>query len=313
MRSLKLHRSLVLVLGLTVACFDPEAPENATGEASSSTSGESAEETGETANPSTSEGPTSAGSTSDASTTDATDATSEGPTSVGETSESDTESDSDTESESDTDSTTDDIAECDHYMQNCGPGEKCNPWASDGGTEWNALGCFPVDPAPVGLGDACTVEFGPTSGLDNCGPGAFCWNVNPETNEGVCTETCGGSPAAPTCGSPDETCSILSGGILNICASACDPILQDCPANTGCYPAGSVFACAPDWSGPSGQPGAACDGPNACDIGAVCAAGGVCRPFCDLSSPTCSGGSTCTSWYRDGSSPPGYDDVGVCL
>jgi hypothetical protein len=33
--------------------------------------------------------------------------------------------------------------ECDQWAQDCPPGEKCMPWANDGGSSWNATRCFP--------------------------------------------------------------------------------------------------------------------------------------------------------------------------
>src|SRR5262245_15971404 len=31
--------------------------------------------------------------------------------------------------------------ECDVWAQDCPPGEKCMPWANDGGSSWNSLRC----------------------------------------------------------------------------------------------------------------------------------------------------------------------------
>lgn len=58
--------------------------------------------------------------------------------------------------------------ECDVFAQDCPPGEKCVPWANDGGGVWNATRCSPVDDDPAAPGEPCTVEGGPTSGIDDC-------------------------------------------------------------------------------------------------------------------------------------------------
>ena len=47
---------------------------------------------------------------------------------------------------------------CDLWEQDCPEGEKCNPWANDGGASWNALRCVPIDPNPDGVGEPCTVS-----------------------------------------------------------------------------------------------------------------------------------------------------------
>ena len=39
--------------------------------------------------------------------------------------------------------------ECDLFEQDCPPGEKCMPWANDGGGAWNATRCSPVADNPA--------------------------------------------------------------------------------------------------------------------------------------------------------------------
>src|SRR5262245_46725118 len=45
--------------------------------------------------------------------------------------------------------------ECDAWAMDCPRGEKCMPWANDGGSEWNATRCSPLDPDPAHPGDQC--------------------------------------------------------------------------------------------------------------------------------------------------------------
>ncbi len=39
------------------------------------------------------------------------------------------------------------------WAQDCPEGEKCMPWANDGGGSWNATRCSPLDPNPSAVGD----------------------------------------------------------------------------------------------------------------------------------------------------------------
>src|SRR6187431_2409029 len=55
--------------------------------------------------------------------------------------------------------------ECDGWAQDCQAGEKCMPWANDGGMTWNAMRCSPLAPDPALAGEACTVEGAAFSGI----------------------------------------------------------------------------------------------------------------------------------------------------
>ncbi len=216
--------------------------------------------------------------------------------------------------------------DCDLWAQDCPDGEKCMPWANDGGNSWNSARCSPVDDAPGQDGDECTVEGSGVSGIDSCGIGLMCWNVN-EENNGTCVPFCGGSEANPTCDDPDTNCVIANDGFLILCLPNCDPLLQDCNEGEACYPINDGFACAPDASGTAGLFGDACEFINACDAGLFCAnaeavpdcqgSQGCCSTFCDLSAAdpnaACEGaGQECVTWYEEGQSPPGSEDIGAC-
>ncbi|MCX4244524.1 vWA domain-containing protein [Paraliomyxa miuraensis] len=105
--------------------------------------------------------------------------------------------------------------ECDIFAQDCPSGEKCVPWANDGGTQWNANRCVPVDGNPAGVGQPCTVEGGPTSGIDDCSAASICWDVD-RANEGTCIAQCMGDPSNPQC-HDDQFCFQGYDGAVAVC------------------------------------------------------------------------------------------------
>lgn len=219
--------------------------------------------------------------------------------------------------------------ECSIWDQDCGEGEKCAPWANDGGSSWNATKCVALDANPGQPGDECTVEGSGVSGVDTCDVSSMCWDVDPETNMGNCVAFCTGSENAPTCDDPDTSCSIANDGVLVLCLPTCDPLLiGGCPDGQACYPIDDSFVCAPDASGEDqGADNDPCEFINACDAGTICVnadivdgcpagSGGCCQFVCDLTDdPTaagCTDAESCEPWYEEGAVPPGYEDVGVC-
>jgi hypothetical protein len=215
--------------------------------------------------------------------------------------------------------------DCDPWLQDCPAGQKCNPWSNDGGSSWNANACFPIDPMAVGVGQACTVQGSGTSGIDDCALGSMCWGVDTETNLGTCVALCTGSPFAPVCAA-GTSCVITNGGVITLCLPGCDPLLQDCAANEGCYLVNDDFICAPDASGVGGFDGDPCEFINVCAPGLMCVSAsavegcffgfaGCCTPYCDLTLPgdPCPAAlEVCVPVYDVGMAPPGYEDVGVC-
>lgn len=220
--------------------------------------------------------------------------------------------------------------ECDLFAQDCPPGEKCMPWANDGGNSWNATICSPVAETPGQAGDACSVEGSGVSGVDDCDLGAMCWDVNPEDNTGTCVAMCTGDSSNPFCEDPNTTCVIANEGVLVLCLPVCDPLLQNCPEGQACYPVEEKWSCAPDVSGEGGVYGDPCEYINVCNPGLMCldsalvpgcaGAIGCCSEVCDTSDPAgdaqCTGageGQVCTPWYDEGAAPPGYETVGACV
>ncbi|MEM7156077.1 MAG: ribulose phosphate epimerase [Myxococcota bacterium] len=217
--------------------------------------------------------------------------------------------------------------ECDMFAQDCPDGEKCMPWANDGGTAWNATRCSPIADNPGQAGDSCSVEGSGVSGLDDCDIGSMCWDVDPETNMGVCVALCTGDSMSPVCEDPDTACAIVNDGAIVLCLPSCDPLIQDCTDGQACYAVLDDFLCVPDASGEMGVYGDPCEFINACDPGLMCLGAaavpdctgsqGCCSEVCDTADPAgdaqCMGvDQACEPWYEEGAAPPGYEDVGAC-
>lgn len=221
--------------------------------------------------------------------------------------------------------------ECNQWIQDCPAGEKCMPWANDGGTSWNATRCTPLGPNPAQIGDTCTVEGSGVSGIDDCALGAMCFYVDPKTNTGNCVGMCLGTPDAPQC-DPNQLCSNTNDGVLTLCFPECDPLLQDCVEGGTCvFAYGSEgFGCSLDASGSAGLAGEPCEYINVCALGLFCAdaatvpncagAIGCCSEYCDLTAPDPSAactfaadGQECLPWFEEGTAPPDYEHVGACV
>ena len=212
--------------------------------------------------------------------------------------------------------------ECDQWAQDCPAGQKCSAYADDGSTAWNNTKCVDVIGDPGLPGDACSVEGGGVSGIDSCDVGVMCWDVDPNTSQGVCVALCTGTAEAATC-EAGFSCAIAN-DVLNLCLPDCDPLAQDCPGDDLCLPSDDHFICVLDAGGDEGQAFDPCEFGNVCDKGLYCFdpgyasecdanASGCCLPFCDLSAPDCPGvGQECQAWYDGGTAPPGFESVGFC-
>lgn len=208
-------------------------------------------------------------------------------------------------------------SECDPWVQDCPDGEKCVAYSSSGET-WDLNTCVPVM-GDGQLGDPC-MYAGAVESTDDCGPDTWCWNVNMD-GIGTCTSFCEGSPDDPIC-DPGYGCSIANNGSINLCLQECDPLLQDCEGENICfYDFSGNFVCA--FGAGDIMTGLPCGFINDCAAGNVCleaaalpACDGAscCGEFCDLTDPMCSvGGTECTAFFEEGTAPPGYENVGVCI
>ena len=251
------------------------------------------------------------------------------PTETGTTGDTDTETDTDGCNFFECDETGDTNVEplCSVWDQDCGDGEKCNPYADDGGPIWNAAKCVQIANDPGQPGDPCEVFGGGTSGEDTCDIGAMCW-ANNEDGTGVCIGLCGGTQNNPLCDDVDDTCTIWNEGFLPLCSPTCHPLAQDCQIDAmGCYPTiDGDFTCLFDSSGDtSGAFADPCQAVNACDEGLLCGGAAIvpecnsascCTEFCDLmGEQSCSGaadGQECLPFFEEGETPPDYTDVGFC-
>jgi hypothetical protein len=217
-------------------------------------------------------------------------------------------------------------AECDVFAQDCPDGQKCMPYANDGGGSWNAAKCTPLDANPKQPGDDCIADGGGVSGIDNCDEGTMCWFLD-ENNEGTCIEMCDGTAEAPTCPDPKQVCDITNNGVIIVCLDTCDPTVVNCMEGLICFPGGGDnFICDFDASGEGGQAGTPCAFVNVCDPGLFCAAPELvpncpadstacCTEFCDLTedpSP-CMNGASCVTFFEEGTAPAGLEHVGACI
>jgi hypothetical protein len=202
----------------------------------------------------------------------------------------------------------------------CPEGEKCMPWANDGGSEWNAERCSPIDSNPGSPGEPCTVEGSQWSGIDDCDAGSLCWQVDPRTNEGTCHGFCGALDGEELC-SAGHDCVLLPPDVP-LCVVSCDPLASECDEGQRCLPSGSGFTCLVH-DGLGFALGEPCDAPGACAIGGLCAhdpavtcgnepGQGCCAQPCDVNDPiTCVGPEVCVPWFPL-RPPPELAYLGVC-
>ena len=127
----------------------------------------------------------------------------------------------------------------------CPEGQKCTAYSLDeGGCCVGANKCVPI----LGdrqLGESCTR----TTDNDDCGDRLFCMTrTSGDVGPGTCLLMCDWT-APDSCpeifGGP-ATCLPLNGGVLPVCERNCHPLLDECPAEYGCFPVGNAgFFCAP--------------------------------------------------------------------
>lgn len=105
---------------------------------------------------------------------------------------------------------------CDVWKQDCGDGEKCSIWSSDGRGTPDVTRCVPVSGTPAGPGERCTRSDSLLTGVDNCDAGSTCYDIDPVTLVGTCVPVCTGEVAAPRC--PDGLqCEMAFSDLLPIC------------------------------------------------------------------------------------------------
>jgi len=214
---------------------------------------------------------------------------------------------------------------CDPFVQDCPPGEKCVPWGPSG---WTGAKCVAItgDGAP---GESCTAPEGPTAGVDDCGFGSICFDID-EEGKGTCVEQCTGSLVNPMC-PQDHLCEIGQFKHLAVCFRTCDPLLAECPESAACLPQSDAFFCAKGGWNPRSKTNAPCEAQGTCDKGLACLDASTasvacdplmsacCQPYCKLPDGPCPNpDQQCRLWYGppfyppDFTPPEGYEHVGVC-
>lgn len=220
---------------------------------------------------------------------------------------------------------------CDVRAQGCLDGFRCVAWADDGGDAWNGTKCIGTALSPVGVGQACTVVDGPTSGRDDCAPGSMCWDVDPTTLEGVCVPFCAPEGDDPVC--PAGTQCMIDGlQVLALCLPPCDPLGPDrCPIDAACrfLPDSDAGFCIPEQGGRVLSPTIQCgDSDQECSVDEVCITaanyGGCgsptcCTQWCDLDAPDADApcaaqrpDHACVPVFHPEPAPAGYERLGVC-
>lgn len=201
----------------------------------------------------------------------------------------------------------------------CPEGEKCMPWANDGGMVWNSFRCSPIDNDPDAPGEPCMVEGSAWSGIDTCEEDAICFQVDPKTNMGVCQAACAGTGDRLTCADGFE-CTLFDAGVP-LCVQGCEVLAPDCPPSQACTFTGGDLAClAVPGAVPLGEP---CGPVIPCEPGALCSFDpvvscgnelgmGCCTEPCDLNDPmACMGPEVCVPWFPL-RPPPELAYLGFC-
>jgi hypothetical protein len=213
------------------------------------------------------------------------------------------------------------VEDCNIILQDCPDGEKCVVYSSDGGG-FDANQCVPVM-GDQQVGEACHWDL--YTGIDDCDASSMCWDVMDVDGEllGECVPFCTGSPDEPEC-PPTYSCVITSNESLSFCIQDCDPVLQNCGEGLGCYWTVGHFSCVFTADElPVGEP---CGYINDCAPGNFCAPAALlpdcaeatcCTNFCDvtLGDSQCDAlpGTLCMPFFEEDVTPPGYEDVGVCI
>jgi hypothetical protein len=210
-------------------------------------------------------------------------------------------------------------AQCDVWAQDCPPGEKCSA-AGPPPFSTGSIACATIAPDPAQLGEPCQVLVEGHLGPDTCDLGLYCHDVDPVSQKGTCIPLCTGAAVDPSC----PIGQVCLNTALPLCITACDPLLDVCPAGDTCLWLSHEFGCWPDGDQPKHGLFEVCEYVDQCEDGLICLATesaaecdndgiGCCVPLCDLNSPTCPGvGQTCKTFYPTDPPPAGLEHLGVC-
>lgn len=198
----------------------------------------------------------------------------------------------------------------------CDPGEKCSLVRPEQNSDFVGR-CVPIAEETVTLGERC-VPLGEEPGHDNCEDGTVCWDIM--NGEGTCLGFCEGSADNPSC-EDGYVCNWGKSWVAGLCTPVCDPLsTSDCPETCGCYWASIDFLCLPRTSNiATGEP---CGFINDCAPLNICADAEVvpncegsacCAAYCDLAVGSCGPDTSCVAFFEDGTAPPLYENVGICV
>ncbi|MBC8069559.1 MAG: hypothetical protein IAG13_14575 [Deltaproteobacteria bacterium] len=222
--------------------------------------------------------------------------------------------------------------QCIFWKDECGEGQKCEPYSVEDDQIPDEIRCCPAVDDPDLVGEQCQALEYNGSCLDTCERGAFCVLDDPDTLSGQCRPYC--NPSGNDC-PPDETCKSffeLLGDVptVPLCMEQCDPLVQDCDVPN--------WLCIPDSPTTAGQSGFICVSPppgdpvgvlepcalaNQCEAGLVCVTGdrvpecnfiSCCTSYCSLAEGDAGCQAVhpelrCVDWMAP---DPTWVDVGVC-
>jgi hypothetical protein len=209
---------------------------------------------------------------------------------------------------------------CDPGLQDCPDGWKCTGYVSEPGYCCvDATKCVPIIGNKT-FGEPCTR----TEDNDDCDKGFFCMGkTSGSIGAGICLELC--VPNAPDQCVFGSVCRPWADNPLALCQTLCDPVLQDCPEDWGCYGVIDHFMCAvPGPEQGQGNDGDECYTIQSClpglecmhrDSIAGCTADTCCTPFCDVTGPATQcpePTEDCVPWFEPGMEPPDHDHIGYC-
>jgi hypothetical protein len=203
-------------------------------------------------------------------------------------------------------------AACDPMQQDCPDGEKCVPWASQGGN-WDATKCVPVNGDNM-VGEACQYG-GVVESTDDCDENGWCFAAD-EQGAGTCYGFCGSGESCPD----GQHCLVANDESIAVCIDACVPHhSENCAAETACVAIEDAFVCLPIETLPQDAPcslGDYCALGQACVPGVQldsCAAENCCTDWCDTSEPDpCTVPLTCQPYWPQGQAPAGLETAGIC-
>jgi hypothetical protein len=157
---------------------------------------------------------------------------------------------------------------------------------------------------------------------DDCDGEGFCSNLEWVQGElhGTCVPFCLGTPQDLMC---PFGWSCQFSGAVSLCTQQCDPFLQDCPNDYGCYWAGNSFHCL--LTSTLVGPNHSCDKVAECMPGLACVDKALvpgcvgndascCTSWCSLAAPDCPPQLDCVAFFDPEDDVSDWlANIGVCI